>query len=282
MFWACSVPASFFFILMWLVPESPRWLVKAGKKEKSFRIFQRIGGTEYAKTEINEVARSVEKIEESGERMNFAHLFSKSIAPIMILGIVLAVFQQWCGINVIFNYAEEVFAAAGYGITSTLFNIVLTGTVSLIFTIVSMFLVDRWGRKALMLTGAGGLALIYVVISVSYYLEIKGFMMLFWVVTAISIYTLTLAPITWVLLSEIFPNKIRGHAMSVATFSLWLACTILTLTFPLLNKSLGASGTFAVYAFICVIGFIYLRKKLPETKNKSLEQIERELTARHT
>jgi len=264
---------------MWLVPESPRWLAKAGKKEKSFRIFERIGGTAYASAEIDEVSKSVEKVEEPGERMNFAHLCSKHLAPIMILGIVLAVFQQWCGINVIFNYAEEVFSAAGYGITSTLFNIVLTGTVSLIFTVVSMFLVDRWGRKALMLTGAGGLALIYIVISLSYYLEIKGFLMLFFVVTAISIYCLTLAPITWVLLSEIFPNKIRGHAMSVATFALWLACLILTLTFPFLNKSLGASGTFAVYAFICIIGFIYMRKKLTETKNKSLEQIERELSS---
>jgi sugar porter (SP) family MFS transporter len=279
MFWACSVPASLFFILMWFVPESPRWLAKAGKKEKSFRIFQRIGGTAYAESELEEVNKSVEKVEEPGERLNFAHLFSKHLAPIMILGIVLAVFQQWCGINVIFNYAEEVFSAAGYGITSTLFNIVLTGSVSLIFTVISMFLVDRWGRKALMLTGAGGLAMIYIVISISYYLQIKGFLMLFYVVTAISIYCLTLAPITWVLLSEIFPNKIRGHAMSVATFALWFACTILTLTFPFLNKSLGTSGTFGVYSIICIMGFFYMWKKLPETKGKSLEQIEKELTA---
>ena len=195
----------------------------------------------------------------------------------LFLGIVIAVLQQWCGINVIFNYAEEVFAAAGYGITSTLFNIVLTGSVSLIFTVVSMFLVDRWGRKGLMLTGAGGLALIYVVMAIGYYLQIKGFFMLFCVVTAISIYCLTLAPITWVILSEIFPNKIRGHAMSAATFALWLACTILTLSFPFLNKSFGASGTFGLYAIICVFGFFYILKKLPETKNKSLEQIERDL-----
>jgi len=277
MFWACSVPATLFFLLMWLVPESPRWLAKAGRKDESFKIFERIGGSDYATNEIKEVYKSVEKVEDSGTRMNFSHLFSKQLAPIIILGIVLAVFQQWCGINVIFNYAEEVFAAAGYGITSTLFNIVLTGSVSLIFTIVSLFLVDRWGRKALMLTGAGGLGLVYIVMAIGFYLQIKGFFMLFWVVTAISIYCLTLAPITWVLLSEIFPNKIRGHAMSVATFALWLACAILTLSFPFLNKSFGASGTFALYAMICILGFLYIHKKLPETKNKSLEQIEKEL-----
>lgn len=278
MFWACSVPATIFFILMWLIPESPRWLAKAGKKDKSFKIFERIGGSEYANKEIDEVSKSIEKADDPGTKLTFAHLFSKQLAPVIILGIVLAVFQQWCGINVIFNYAEEVFAAAGYGITGTLFNIVLTGSVSLIFTIVSMFMVDRWGRKALMLTGAGGLAIVYMVMATGYFLQIKGFFMLFWVVTAISIYCLTLAPITWVILSEIFPNKIRGHAMSVATFALWLACAILTISFPFLNKSFGASGTFALYAMICISGFSYILKKLPETKNKSLEQIETELT----
>jgi hypothetical protein len=130
-----------------------------------------------------------------------------------------------------------------------------------------------------MLTGAGGLAIVYVIIASGYFLQVKGAFMLFWVVTAISIYSLTLAPITWVLLSEIFPNKVRGHAMSVATFALWLSCAILTITFPLLNKAFGTSGTFALYAFICILGFFYILKKLPETKGKSLEQIERELTA---
>jgi SP family arabinose:H+ symporter-like MFS transporter len=278
MFWACSVPASLFFILMWLVPESPRWLAKAGKKDEAIRIFKRIGGSDYAKKETDEICQTLENLDDGGNKVSFAHLFSKQLVPIVILGIVLAVFQQWCGINVIFNYAEEVFSAAGYGISSTLFNIVLTGSVSLVFTIIAMFLVDKWGRKALMLTGAGGLAIVYIIIAAGYFMQIKGFFMLFWVVTAISIYCLTLAPITWVLLSEIFPNKVRGHAMSVATFALWLACAILTLSFPFLNKAFGASGTFGLYSMICIAGFFYILKKLPETKGKSLEQIEKELT----
>ena len=280
MFWACSVPATIFFVLMWFIPESPRWLSKAGNKNKALQIFQKIGGTEYAVKETDEINLTLEQSEDHGTKEKFSYLFSGSIAPIMILGITLAVFQQWCGINVIFNYAEEIFSAAGYGISGTLFNIVLTGSVSLIFTIISMFVVDRWGRKALMLTGAGGLAIIYVIIAASYFLGVQGFFMVLWVVIAISIYGLTLAPITWVLLSEIFPNKIRGHAMSVATFALWFSCAILTISFPFLNKALSTSGTFAVYATICIIGFFYILKKLPETKGKSLEQIERELTGK--
>jgi len=197
----------------------------------------------------------------------------------LILGIVLAVFQQWCGINVIFNYAQEIFANAGYSVSDTLFNIVITGSVNLVFTFVGMFAVDRLGRKALMLIGAGGLACIYAVIGIMYFTGLRGLPLLIMVVAAIACYAMTLAPVTWVILSEIFPNRIRGLAMSVATFALWSACFILTYTFPLLNQILKASGTFWLYGFICVLGFWFIFKKLPETKGKSLEEIERE-TAR--
>lgn len=274
MFWACSVPAAVFFISMWFVPESPRWLIKEGKAGKAFQILRRIGGKDYADRASSEISHTVGPSDSS---IPVSHLFSKSLAPILTLGIVLAVFQQWCGINVIFNYAEEIFTSAGYGISGTMFNIVLTGTVSLFFTVVSMSLVDRWGRKGLMLTGAGGLAIVYIAMAAGYYLGIKGTVMLLLVVTAIGIYGLTLAPIVWVLLSEIFPNRIRGKAMSVATMSLWTACLILTITFPHLNNAFGTSGTFGVYAVICMAGFIFIFRKLPETKGKSLEQIENEL-----
>lgn len=276
MFWACAVPAALFFILMWIVPESPRWLIKEGNKKKAYKTFFKIGGHDYAQKEMNEIVVAVSKTE--GESVKISHLFSKVLLPIITIGIFIAVFQQWCGINVIFNYAEEIFSAAGYGISGTLFNIVLTGSISLLFTVIAMFFVDRLGRRGLMLLGAGGLAIVYIYLAFGYYMHWQGSFMLYGVVTAIAIYTLTLAPITWVLLSEIFPNRVRGAAMSVATFALWQACSILTITFPLLNKALGTSGTFLVYSAICFIGFFYMLKNLPETKQKSLEQIEMELT----
>jgi sugar porter (SP) family MFS transporter len=280
MFWACSVPAALFFMLMWLVPESPRWLVINGKGDKAFKTLSRIGGEIYANEETADINKSIENYENSSIKEKKGRFIPKGVLPIIVLGVVLAMFQQWCGINVIFNYAEEVFSAAGYGISSTLFNIVLTGAVSLLFTVISMFFVDKWGRKSLMLFGAGGLATIYIMMSIVYYLQIKGVVLLVLVVMAISVYCFTLAPITWVLLSEIFPNNIRGVAMSIATFALWFASSVLTITFPFLNKGLGTSGTFGLYAIICILGFIYMIFKLPETKGKTLEEIENQLNVK--
>jgi len=147
----------------------------------------------------------------------------------------------------------------------------------MIFTFVGMFTVDRLGRKALMLLGAGGLAGIYFVMGSMYFFHIQGLPLLIMVVLTIACFAMTLGPVVWVVLSEIFPNKVRGAAMSIATFSLWAACFVLTYTFPLLNKMLKASGTFWLYGFICLLGFWFIFKKLPETKGKSLEEIEKEL-----
>jgi SP family arabinose:H+ symporter-like MFS transporter len=194
-----------------------------------------------------------------------------------MLGVFLAVLQQWCGINVIFNYAQEVFAAAGYGVSGIMFNIVITGIVNLLFTFVAIYTVDRFGRRILMLIGAGGLAGIYAILGAGYFLQSTGIHMLILVVSAIACYSMSLAPITWVVISEIFPNRIRGAAMSVAVSSLWVGCTVLTLTFPYLKAGLGAHGAFWLYGVICVIGFVVILTKLPETKGKSLEDIEREL-----
>jgi SP family sugar porter-like MFS transporter len=261
MFYACSVPAALFFILMWLVPESPRWLARNREKQSAaHNIFRRIGGADYADSELAAI-----KMTEPG------------VSKLLILGIVLALFQQWCGINVIFNYAQEIFSNAGYSVSDILFNIVITGSVNLVFTFIGMFTVDRLGRKSLMLIGSGGLAGIFAIVGSMYFFNLQGTPLLIMVITAIACYAMSLAPVTWVVLSEIFPNRIRGMAMSVATFSLWTACFILTYTFPLLNKLLKASGTFWVYGAICVLGFWFILKKLPETKGKSLEEIENEL-----
>jgi SP family sugar porter-like MFS transporter len=274
MFYACAVPASLFFILMWFLPESPRWLAKKQiNHSKVHRILTKIGGSEFASAELASIYNSITtQTQQSG----FSLLRHSGIKKILVLGIGIAVFQQWCGINVIFNYAQEIFANAGYNVSDILFNIVITGSVNLIFTFIGMFTVDRLGRKALMLLGAGGLAGIYAVIGTMYFFHIQGLPLLIMVVTAIACYAMSLAPVTWVVLSEIFPNRIRGVAMSIATFALWAACFILTYTFPLLNKLLNASGTFWLYGIICVIGFWFIFKRLPETKGKSLEEIEHE------
>jgi MFS family permease len=186
-------------------------------------------------------------------------------------------FQQWCGINVIFNYAEEIFKAAGYDISTVLKNIAWTGSVNLAFTFVALGVVDRGGRRPLMLFGAAALAVIYFGMGLCYHSGVKGLPMLLLVLAAIASYSMSLAPVTWVIISEIFPNRIRGAAMAIAVAALWLACFILTYTFPILNSTLGPAGTFWLYAVICVLGFVFIWKKLPETKGRTLEQIESEL-----
>jgi SP family sugar porter-like MFS transporter len=276
MFYACTFPAGLFFILMWFVPESPRWLTQnVINHDKAKRVLSKIGGSDFAVSEFD----AIEKSFKNEEKADLKFMKQPGIKKLLILGIILAVFQQWCGINVIFNYAQEIFSNAGYSVSDILFNIVITGIVNLVFTFVGMFTVDRFGRKALMLIGAGGLAGIYAVLGAMYFFHIQGLPLLIMVVTAIACYSMSLAPVTWVVLSEIFPNSVRGTAMSVATFSLWAGCFVLTYTFPVLNQLLKASGTFWLYGVICVLGFVFILKKLPETKGRSLEEIEKDFEA---
>lgn len=271
MFWAELIPASFFFFLMFFVPESPRWLTKNYKPEGALKVLSKVGGELYATKILHSITDSLKG---NTGKVRLKDLLDVKVRPILVIGIVLAVFQQWCGINVVFNYAEEVFSAAGFGVTDVLFNIVITGVVNLIFTFIALRTVDSWGRRKLMLFGSAGLALTYLFLGASYFFELNGFLVLLFVVLGIGVYAMSLAPITWVVLSEIFPNKIRGAAMAVATSALWIASFVLTYTFPLLNDALNASGTFWVYALICLTGFIFIYKKLPETKGKTLEEIE--------
>lgn len=271
MFWLELVPALLFFIFMFLVPESPRFLVKQGEDERGTCVLTKIGGQIYAESALASIRKSVTSDKSKLSREQFTN---KRFLSILTIGIILASFQQWCGINIIFNYAQEVFQSAGYSINDMFLNIVLTGSVNLIFTILAMQYVDRIGRKKLMLFGAGGLTIIYLILGGLYFNNSSGWPMLILVVTGIAIYAMSLAPVTWVILSEIFPNKIRGVAMSISTLALWISSSLLVLTFPYLNEWLDTSGTFWVYSGICLTGFVFILKRLPETKNKTLEEIE--------
>jgi SP family sugar porter-like MFS transporter len=271
MFGVTVIPSLLFFIAMFEVPESPRWLAKNGAHEKAKRVLSRIGGDAYGTQALAEIEATVVQ---DATQADLRTLFDHRMLRVLLLGVALAVLQQWCGINVIFNYAEEVFSAAGYTVSDILFNIVVTGAVNLVFTFVAIGFVDRYGRRVLMLTGAAGLAIIYTVLGGLYYVHSRGVHMLVLVVAAIGCYAMSLAPVTWVVISEIFPNRIRGAAMSVAVTALWIASFILTYTFPLFNQALGAAKTFWIYGAICVAGFVFIKARVPETKGKTLEQIE--------
>ena len=275
MFGLTAAPSLLFLFGMFFVPESPRWLAKYGRQERARGILTRIGGQAYADAAIAEIQTTLSK--EEIAHVRFTDLLDPRLRKVLVLGVVLAVFQQWCGINVIFNYAEEIFRAAGYDISSVLKNIAWTGSVNMLFTFVALGTVDRAGRRPLMLFGAAGLAVIYAAMGVCYGNGVQGLPVLLLVLAAIGVYAMSLAPVTWVVISEIFPNRIRGAAMSVAVTALWIACFILTYTFPMLNAKLGSSGTFWLYAAICVLGFVFIFFKLPETNGKTLEAIEKEL-----
>jgi MFS family permease len=275
MFGVTAIPACFFCVLMLLVPESPRWLAKNGRPQAAHRVLARIGGQAHADRELAGIEGTL-----AGEirRVDFRELVEPRMLSVLVLGVTLAVLQQWCGSNVIFYYATEIFKKAGYGVSGALLNIVLIGAVNLVFTVIALFTVDRFGRRILMIIGFAGLAALQALIGLSSYYNVQGLPVLLLTLAAIGCYGLSLAPVTWVVLSEIFPNRIRGAALSISVIALWAACFILTFTFPLLQNRLGLAGAFWIYAAICAAGLLFVLVRLPETKGKSLEEIEHALT----
>ncbi|SEN09773.1 MFS transporter, sugar porter (SP) family [Duganella sp. CF517] len=272
MFAAAGVPAVAFIVGALLIPESPRWLAGRGDWDGAQRALRRLGGVAYAERALHAIRASLQASTGRGLREVLAE---PRFVRVLAIGVVLAVLQQWCGINVIFNYAQEIFASAGYAVSDTLFNIVITGVVNCVFTLVALGTVERWGRRRLMLLGCAGLALIYLLLGGCYLAGWQGWPLLLLVVLAIACYAMTIAPVTWVALSEIFPNEARGACMAVATTALWAACFLLTYTFPLINSAMGTGMTFWVYGAICAAGYVFIFRCLPETSGKSLEEIEK-------
>ena len=253
MFWAETAPAALFLLMSFFIPESPVYLSLKTQRAQSGQSAQ------------------------SGKEAGLGELFQHKYGKVLLLGLVIAVFQQWCGTNVIFNYAQEIFVGAGFDVDGMFINIVITGIANVLFTFVALYTIEKWGRRTLILIGAGGLGLIYLTLGTCYFMGMTGMLMVALVVAAISVYAMTLGPVTWTLLAEIFPHRVRGIAMATCTFALWVGCCTLTFSFPSMNAALGSSGTFWIYSGICVCAFIYLLRNCPETKGKSLEELEREL-----
>ena len=249
MFWAETVPAALFLVMSFFIPESPVYLrLKAAMA-----------------------------MQQTEQKAGLSELFQHRYGKVLLLGLVIAVFQQWCGTTVIFNYAQEIFTGAGYDVDGMFIDIVITGIANVLFTFVALYTIEKWGRRTLILIGAGGLGLVYLTLGTCYYFEVKGVMMVVLVVAAISTYAMTLGPVTWTLLAEIFPHRVRGIAMATCTFALWVGCCTLTFSFPSMNAALGSSGTFWIYSAICICAFVFLWHRCPETKGKSLETLENEL-----
>ncbi len=272
MFGSGVIPSMLFLLGIFTLPESPRWLTKENKYEQALGVLKKIGGNNFATQTLSNIKESIK-----GEvKVSFREVFGKAVLPVVLIGISLAVFQQWCGINVVFNYTAKIFESIGADRSEQLIQAVYIGLVNLVFTLVAMALVDKLGRKPLMLIGAGGLAVQYVLIA-HILKNTAGGALSPLVLTAIATYALSLAPVTWVLISEIFPNRIRGRATSIAVIALWLAYSVLVYTFPVITEALGEYVPFLVYAVICIVGFMFILLRLPETKGKSLEQVEKEL-----
>jgi MFS transporter, SP family, xylose:H+ symportor len=205
---------------------------------------------------------------------SWRELLLPAFRKILLVGIALAALQQWTGINILFNYAAEIYRSAGYGISDVMFNIVITGAVNLVFTVIAMLLVDSLGRRRLMLFGCMGIGVSHLLASLAYRAGWQGFWVLALTLTAIACYAMSLAPVTWVLITELFPNSVRATAVSISVAALWVSSFALTYSFPFLSKSFGTSGTFLLYGGICLAGLVFVFFCVPETKGQSLEQIE--------
>lgn len=277
MFTAVTVPALVFTFASLFIPESPRWLCGIGRAREAQAILERIGGSEYASSEIVSID-SAQRTDAALPQSSWRELLLPEFRKILLVGVALAALQQWTGINILFNYAAEVYRSAGYGANDIFLNIVITGAINLVFTILAMVLVDRVGRRVMMLAGCIGIGVSHLLCAWAYHVQWQGKAVLLLTLSAIACYALTLAPVTWVLIAEIFPRRIRSLGVSTAVSALWIASFLLTYTFPFLIRLEGAGGVFITYGVICLVGFVFVALSVPETKGRTLEQISAGIT----
>lgn len=266
------VPALLFLCLLFLVPESPRWLAKSGDESGALQILSRIDGEVRAEEEMTAIRETLRV-----KKGRLADLLQPRILRIVIIGSFLGIFSQICGANAVFTYAPKIFAQAGAGLKDSLFQTSLIGLINIICTFIPIMLVERVGRRPLLMTGVACMTIAMSMLTYLFLTHSTGLAVLLMILLYIASYCSSLACLTWVILSEIFPNRIRGEAMSVANLSLWTANYLLLQTFPMIEARFGIASAFGAYSVICFIIFLFVCRFIPETKGKSLEEIEKQL-----
>ena len=270
MFGSGLLPSIVFIALLLIVPESPRWLAQENRWTEAEDILTKVNGKQQAREELVTIRESLNM-----QQISFWQLIKPGLRTALIIGVVLSILSQVTGINVIMYYAPEIFKATGDGSSSALMQTVLVGGINTLMTIVAIKYVDKWGRKKLLLLGAAGMAVCLALIGLAFYTNsTEGYWVLAGILAYISFFAISLGPLTFVVVAEIFPTHIRGRAMSVAVFFLWLSVYVVSQTFPMLLESIGSAYTFWIYMVMSVITFFFVWMLVPETKGKSLEEIE--------
>jgi len=265
MFLSETIPAGLFGILLFFVPETPRYLSLANRDDKALEILTRINGAEKAKLIMADIKSSL-------RHHSSPKLFSFG-KKIIVIGILLSVFQQFVGINVALYYAPRIFESMGAAKDASLLQTVIMGLVNVIFTVVAIFTVDKWGRKPLLIVGSAGMAIGMFAISALAFMKIIGIGTLVFIIIYTASFMMSWGPITWVLISEIFPNKIRGKAVAIAVAAQWAANYFISSTYPAMMEFSGGF-TYGFYGLMSIISLIFVWKMVPETKGKTLEEIE--------
>ncbi len=266
------LPAAAFMVLLLAVPESPRWLAQRGREDEARDILIKVGGAGHATQELAAIREAIR--EEEG---SFRELITGAFRKPLVLAVLLMAFSQFSGINAIMYYSTKIFATAGGGTNAAFTSSVWVGLINLLFTFVAIGLVDRAGRRPLLLTGTALQTLALGLVGWMFHTQQQGLGLLLCVVLFIAAFAMAMGPISWLFSSEVFPNKVRGRAMSVAAFTVWVSCFIVAQTFPMMNDSpaIGPARTFWIYAAVSLISFIFVLALIPETKGRSLEAIER-------
>ncbi|MEX1274351.1 MAG: sugar porter family MFS transporter [Bacteroidota bacterium] len=275
MFGSEAFPAILFLFFLFLIPESPRWLIKEGREEEARKVLSRVRNGDDIEDEVREIKKTL-----TVAKVSMRELLHPTWRGVVVLGAVLAILQQVTGINVFMYYAPEIFKQLGAGVDSALLQTIVVGAVNMLFTVVALYTIDRVGRKTLLIAGASGMGLSLTALGWAAATNTTEIWVLAFVLGYIACFAASMGPVVWVVLSEIFPTRLRGRAMAVATFSIWLANYAVSQTFPILNENewlvatFGGGFPFWLYAFFCVVTVVVSMRYIPETKGKTLEQIE--------